>query len=1062
MIRMIVRKLFFALGFFSLTASASPNWVRYQDYKINLEVPTGWKIERDLYGMPLTVLGPERGGERAIINIQHTPIENFEFDEKLIRATQAQYFIGRQQWLDQSEDTELLKKIPYQAFAPRKNVSGFQIGFQYRMRGEEFEERSIQVSCNGRLYFVKSLYSKKEPKADRETLAKIIQNLNCATVTDGDGAYHPSKLAGLAEKLEALSSENRWPTQQQVRSANVETKAVLLESTVEFYKNFETAAGEDLYSQSERSTSIKNLIDRLSNGLMHPAFAQGSYDCFFGGWPSQYVKKENRLTCASPSIANSDYATTATACETNQLACNPALFGKGICISITSAAERSNATQRCEIGFKRAGKSYDDVVKDPQFNQNLFEQTIESAESVCGSTDYASSNYGLCNVLKEKLNLSIHNGTKKNDSSDQSFVNHLDAIKPANYDKAVDATFDHYSEFEKRCFDDKKNFKPDSDSEMNPIERDQCIQDLQAMTDDLNRLEKMHQDVEKTAKKSTQETSTESAKRASTSVPNQSCVNCGQKGAAEAAAADEGGSCPTKSAAQKKAGECTAATYANAVANIALAIGPALWKNVTAVYDLAKDAVVYTKKKAKQAWNWMFSSAEVENQTANKAHQASKTSNGFLTQLMKDPKGTISNFASAILSGMKDFFANDIFCAKWEGLAHYSKCKIPGDRCASCDTIVRGIGSLTGYAIAELIPAFVTGGLVGSGPKIAEFMKLKRLSGGFAEVAEAATSKFPEWSRVVARGVSGTLKASVKVAQESKVVRYSEKALKTTVAALTRTKALRRLFKSKIYKDYPDMMANLNRLRSKYWVVKAGVWTAKKTAVTASNVITAVPRALYQTSKWIAQKGPIGLEKRMAVKGLKLGQRLADEGPITRAALSKARSLGLVASNAKYAANSIRTTSAVSQVQNRQSDYAETLKAIAPKLVRGESLTEKETEVFAKANGYSVEEAKLNLTDEKLTLLYANDVKPKFSDDELNRYYKDRAKSSGQDPNYYAAEWKLKLLEKGYTYPLSENEIKAYAKKEAQDAGEGVTPEIMEQQIRITIARYEPETTTTN
>src|SRR5260221_517508 len=84
----------------SNNASNNSSWTRYQDYRVYLNAPQGWEVVRDLYGMPITVLGPEHGGERAILNIQDTPVRNLQFDHALIQNTKNDYYTGRKNWLD--------------------------------------------------------------------------------------------------------------------------------------------------------------------------------------------------------------------------------------------------------------------------------------------------------------------------------------------------------------------------------------------------------------------------------------------------------------------------------------------------------------------------------------------------------------------------------------------------------------------------------------------------------------------------------------------------------------------------------------------------------------------------------------------------------------------------------------------------------------------------------------------------------------------------------------------------------------------------------------------------
>jgi hypothetical protein len=1006
MIKMIAEKFIFALSLFSLAslsaptrASAGENWVRYQDYKINLEVPKDWKIERDLYGMPLTVLGPERNGERAVLNIQHTPLRQFRFDHKLIQATQDQYFAGRKEWLEDLDNTRFISEIPYEKLSANPRVDGFQLGFRYEMRGQEFEERSIQIVCNERMYFVKTLYSSKEPAADKKALADIVQKLNCATVIAKDGPYVPSNLQDLDVKFERKYG-TQWPTQQQLKSASAETKAVMLESVVEFYKKFEEGAGEELYSANQQQ--FRDIMKRLQLPFSEEAFATEGFDCFFGGWPSKFVKKGGRLTCGSPADTNPDYASASGACGVNQLACNPALFGKDVCISVTSAAERSHATLRCEAGFKKNGKTYEDIVKDPSFNDSLFQQTIQSAEGVCSEEAYATGNYGLCSVLKDKLNLSISGGKKTADENDNLFINRLDSVKPENYDQTVSSALDNYAEFEKRCFDDKNNFKPDEDPNMDPVERDRCIQDLNAMADDLNKVDNMHQQVEQVVTQEDQG----GTSPVDPNLQNQNCADgnfCGSKPQGSAATANPAAasSCTKDELGRIKSETCSFSTYMAAFGSAGVAMVKSLIGSVKFLAELAKDAVVYVKDKIVQGWNWLWGSKKVENQTANKAHQASTTSNSFLSQLKKDPWGTIANLFKAMVDGFSSFVKNDVFCQKWSDWKQ-TKCLIPGNswECLSCQAKVKGIGTAVGYIAGEFLPAVLTGGAMASAGKIAEFLKAGKAAGKLAKIGAELAAKFPRMAKA-AKAVAETTKLTVSAARKTKVVKWTGQILTKTKRAYRVTKVVIGRFKSKVFGKYKDLVAGINKLRQKHWAYKAGIWVAKQPVnlVKAAGKLVTAPVRLpvkYVTKPIIkAQKATFNFV-------LKGSERILNTTSISASAIKKAQFVGVALPYVKYAGGLNENIKTARIEEGKTLQNVGSWEKVLPKITKGQDLTESELKDFADYNNMTIPQAKLELIDGKLTLLQQGN-KVSISDEEIRLYAENEAAKTGSDPKIIEA-----------------------------------------------------------
>lgn len=87
---------------------------------------------------------------------------------------------------------------------------------------------------------------------------------------------------------------------------------------------------------------------------------------------------------------------------------------------------------------------------------------------------------------------------------------------------------------------------------------------------------------------------------------------------------------------------------------------------------------------------------------------------GVFDMLMKDFSGTMVKIFEGLVAAIKEWLKNDIFCGKWEGVPHFSKCLQPLDSydCISCKQAVNGLCAATGYIVAEIVPAFLTGGLL--------------------------------------------------------------------------------------------------------------------------------------------------------------------------------------------------------------------------------------------------------------------------------------------------------------------------------------------------------------
>lgn len=112
---------------------------------------------------------------------------------------------------------------------------------------------------------------------------------------------------------------------------------------------------------------------------------------------------------------------------------------------------------------------------------------------------------------------------------------------------------------------------------------------------------------------------------------------------------------------------------------------------------------------------------------------------GVFQALVDDFPGSMKKLWQGFTTLLKEWMTNDVFCQKWEGVPHHSKCLEPfeGFACLSCKNYVNALCSLSGNIIAEIVPAFVTGGAVAvikhganATVKLAELAKTLKVSKG--------------------------------------------------------------------------------------------------------------------------------------------------------------------------------------------------------------------------------------------------------------------------------------------------------------------------------------------
>lgn len=167
------------------------------------------------------------------------------------------------------------------------------------------------------------------------------------------------------------------------------------------YKNFVAQyKGPELEG---KTTSVFSLT------LIEEAFAASEFNCFYAGWPSQtrQITRNGRKKsiCTSPANANANYKSTSASnqCKSSELACNPTLFGSGLCVSVATQAQRNRAFAQCEQKFSSSGKSLEDVAKEISSGNLAAEadEMFQLVDNVCSGGFQSST--GMCRNLKSRV-----------------------------------------------------------------------------------------------------------------------------------------------------------------------------------------------------------------------------------------------------------------------------------------------------------------------------------------------------------------------------------------------------------------------------------------------------------------------------------------------------------------------------------------------------------------------------------------------------------------------------------------------------------------------------------
>jgi hypothetical protein len=145
-------------------------------HKITLKVPEGWAASKDLFGLPLTVLGPYVNESRPVLGITPTKLKSEKMPEADFKKFFDDFRQEKEGWV-RSHKGELLDFDPTKSIE-FKNSRGHFIGAEYKINNVTFLERSYYLYCKGELFNLK--YSiRNEHRKYLSDLQKIVEDFKC-------------------------------------------------------------------------------------------------------------------------------------------------------------------------------------------------------------------------------------------------------------------------------------------------------------------------------------------------------------------------------------------------------------------------------------------------------------------------------------------------------------------------------------------------------------------------------------------------------------------------------------------------------------------------------------------------------------------------------------------------------------------------------------------------------------------------------------------------------------------------------------------------------------------
>lgn len=155
---------------------SAPLWARtlsYDGQTFSMDVPTEWKDVKDLYGIPITLLGPSVAPKpRVVIQVIPTKLPHGEMKESDAKKFGEDYAEGRKRWVKEQEG-EILELVPG-SFEKNRLMAGV----SYKIHHKRFLERTVYVNCPKKLFHLKLILNFENLESLSEA-QNILRSFEC-------------------------------------------------------------------------------------------------------------------------------------------------------------------------------------------------------------------------------------------------------------------------------------------------------------------------------------------------------------------------------------------------------------------------------------------------------------------------------------------------------------------------------------------------------------------------------------------------------------------------------------------------------------------------------------------------------------------------------------------------------------------------------------------------------------------------------------------------------------------------------------------------------------------
>ncbi len=488
-------------------------------------------------------------------------------------------------------------------------------------------------------------------------------------------------------------------------------KVQLLKALRELHAT-DSRESERVYSLKSYNESFLNLRS-LENFLIPEAFAkESSINCLYAGWGSTLTKGY----CARPS-SNSSSSYDHGNCSDQELHCNPALFGHGLCIDISTQAARNNAFVNCEDKYKKDGRTFESVIG--AMSEETFLSAVKQAEDICNNSSLKQSRTEMCSVIKKKFEQFIPQKTSPSHHQARRALSRENTEElSSSLESLVREIERNAKTLEEKCSDDPilASNRIICESAAHQILSDQKL------ADDIAR--KLNVQIQQGLYICSQPQTTMPSEDLSAGVSEavaQMCsdeeirekkASCGEEIKCAIASSVIGGlSGGLGTGLLAFSDSKCLSNENNCLVHLFTSLASYLISSIKSIFDLLAMGYDWAKEKGSEFWTWL---TEAEDETSKAQENIQHLSEADVKAIEEDSAGWLSRTLSGVGDMLNEWIKTEVFCEQWSGVPNFSTCEKPMTSwaCVSCGTMYTGMCQMAGPIVGLIGETVLTGGSV--------------------------------------------------------------------------------------------------------------------------------------------------------------------------------------------------------------------------------------------------------------------------------------------------------------------------------------------------------------